>query len=118
MKEKQDKHTIYKIFTIDKCICNHLAKNYFYEESNRYYADRANISEAIIRKIKSTVGYKIPVSTLKKITDSLDIPLSSFLKEVEELYSKEMGKEYIYYKKVKDSLFVQLEPKEVQNLKE
>lgn len=52
-------HNIYRVFTIDKCIRNYLMDHFFYEESNRYYADRANISRTIIRKIRRTIGYNI-----------------------------------------------------------
>jgi len=114
MTDNTNKNKVHKVFTIDKCICNYLSEVYLHPESNRYYADKANMSETIIRKIKSDIGYRIPLSTLKKITDSLDKTLSILIKDVEDKYAKDVKHEYNYYKEISKDKFIKMSRKEVE----
>lgn len=114
MADNINENKVYKVFTIDKCICNYLSESYLQPESNRYYADNANISETIIRKIKSDIGYRIPLSTLKKITDSLDKTLSILIKDVEDKYAKDLKHEYHYYEEISKDKFIKMSRKEVE----
>ena len=116
MTEKSTNKEVYKVFAIDKCICNYLSEVILSKESNRYYADKANISEYVIRKIKHPLGYRIPISTLKKITDSLDLSLASLIEIVEKEYKKDLKQEFLYFIEIDDSSFKKLSNKEIKNI--
>ena len=55
-------------------------------QSQRSFADKCNVEESIIRKIKGKIEYRIPVETLQKICEGHNMNLSQFFKEVEEMF--------------------------------
>lgn len=105
---------VYKVFTIDKYICNYLAEEIFTDKSNRYYADKANISEYIVRKIKHPLGYRIPISTLKNITDSIDLKISLFIEDIEKKYHKDLKQEFQYFVELDNGKYQKLSNSEVK----
>lgn len=55
-------------------------------QSQRSFADKCNVEESIIRKIKGNVEYRIPVETLQKICEGQNTNLSAFFKRLEEMF--------------------------------
>ncbi len=75
---------------INKAICNYITEEWidpFLEHggSQVEFADRHNILESTVRKIKSK-DYRIPVETLFKICQERKISISEFFKEVEKKF--------------------------------
>ncbi|WP_339700751.1 transcriptional regulator [uncultured Marixanthomonas sp.] len=74
---------------INKLISEYITKEWLTpwlnsNKSQRAFADHHNIEESIVRKIKSTEEYRIPVETLYKICQSRNITLSEFFKLVKK----------------------------------
>lgn len=64
---------------INKIICNYIACHWISEaKSNRAFALDHFIEESTVRKILQEDGYRIPVTTLKKICDARGLKLSAF----------------------------------------
>ena len=75
---------------INKIISEYITKEWLTpwlnsNKSQRSFADYHNIEESIVRKIKSTKEYRIPVETLHKICESRNISLSEFFMEIEKI---------------------------------
>ena len=76
---------------INRAICDFITQEWvdpFLENggSQVEFADRHNILESTVRKIKSRSGYRIPVETLFKICQEKKMCLSNFFKEVEKKF--------------------------------
>lgn len=74
---------------INKIICDYITNEWLEpwldsNKSQRAFADYHNVEESIIRKIKGTKEYRIPVETLQKICDSKNITLSAFFKLIKK----------------------------------
>lgn len=52
-------------------------------KSQTDFANKHNVDESTIRKIKSHKKYRIPVETLNKICEARKITLSDFFKNIE-----------------------------------
>lgn len=76
---------------INRAICEFITQawiNPFLENggSQVEFADRHNILESTVRKIKGKSEYRIPVETLFKICQERKICISDFFKEVEKKF--------------------------------
>ncbi|AZJ36397.1 transcriptional regulator [Tenacibaculum singaporense] len=70
---------------INKIICNYISLHWMSKyKSVRAFALDHYIDEKTARKIKRKEGYRIPVSTLKKMCDAKEISLSNFFSIVEK----------------------------------
>lgn len=74
---------------INKSICEYITKEWLTpwinsHKSQRAFADHHNIEESIVRKIKGSKEYRIPVETLYKICESRNISLSDFFKLIDK----------------------------------
>ncbi|CAA0229376.1 Transcriptional regulator [Tenacibaculum maritimum] len=69
---------------INKEVCGYIASNWIKEhKSIRSFALDHYIDEKTARKIRQKGGYRMPISTLKKICDSRKISLSTFFSLLE-----------------------------------
>lgn len=76
---------------INRAICDFITKEWidpFLEKggSQVEFADRHNILESTVRKIKSKSEYRIPVETLFKICQERKISMSDFFKGIEKKF--------------------------------
>ena len=76
---------------INYFICEYITKEWLQpwldqNQSQRSYADKCNVEESIIRKIKGKKEYRIPVETLQKICEGQNTNLSAFFKRLEEMF--------------------------------
>lgn len=70
---------------INKKICNYIAKEWVAKaNSNRAFALNHDIDEKTVRKILKPEGYRMPITTLKKICDQREITLATFFELVKE----------------------------------
>lgn len=70
---------------INKIICNYITLEWMNEyKSVRAFALDHYIDEKTARKIKKKEGYRMPVSTLKKMCDAKEISLSYFFDIIEK----------------------------------
>lgn len=74
--------------SINTIICDYINKEWLLPwlesgQSQRAFADCNNIEESIVRKIKGTQEYRIPVETLYKICQARNLKLSDFFKLIE-----------------------------------
>lgn len=72
---------------INFIICEYITKEWLQpwldqNHSQRSFADKCNVEERIIRKIKGKVEYRIPVETLEKICDGQGVSLQTFFKKL------------------------------------
>ena len=72
---------------INHIICEYITREWLQpwldqKKSQRAFADKSNVEESIIRKIKGPNGYRIPVETLEKICDGQGISLQTFFKKI------------------------------------
>ncbi len=78
---------------INKAISDFITKEWldpFLEKggSQVEFADRHNILESTVRKIKGKDNYRIPVETLFKICQERKISMSTFFKELERMFTE------------------------------
>ncbi|MEY8862476.1 transcriptional regulator [Tenacibaculum singaporense] len=70
---------------INKIICNYITLEWMNEyKSVRAFALDHYIDEKTARKIKKKEGYRMPVSTLKKMCDAKEMSLSDFFCIIEK----------------------------------
>jgi DNA-binding Xre family transcriptional regulator len=69
---------------LNKKICNYISKEWISKaKSNRNFALDHGIDEKIVRKMKMTNGYKLPIATLNRICEAREIKLSDFFLLIE-----------------------------------
>jgi DNA-binding Xre family transcriptional regulator len=69
---------------IDKEVCHYITSNWISEyKSTRAFALDHGIDEKTARKIKKKEGYRMPISTLKKLCDAKELKLSDFFVLIE-----------------------------------
>lgn len=73
--------------SINFIICDFISKEWIQpwldqKRSQRSFADKCNVEEGIIRKIRGKAEYRIPVETLEKICDGQGITLHTFFKKL------------------------------------
>ena len=74
---------------INRLICEYITQEWLTpwlesKKSQRAFADHHNIEESIVRKIKTSKNYRIPVETLYKICESRNITLSEFFQLIDK----------------------------------
>ncbi len=72
---------------INRIICDYITREWIrpwldQKKSQRAFADKCNVEESIIRKIKGKEEYRIPVETLEKICEGQEISLHTFFKKL------------------------------------
>ena len=72
---------------INHIICQFITKEWLEpwlneRKSQRAFADKSNVEESIIRKIKSNSEYRIPVETLERICEGQGVTLQAFFKKI------------------------------------
>ncbi|WP_422350891.1 helix-turn-helix domain-containing protein [Flagellimonas sp.] len=72
---------------INSKICSYITKEWLFPwlkegKSQSAFANRYNIDESTVRKIKGTKEYRIPVETLNRICEAKGLKLSEFFKLV------------------------------------
>jgi DNA-binding Xre family transcriptional regulator len=74
---------------INRVICDYINKEWLQpwleqNKSQRAFADKCNVEESIIRKIKGNKEYRIPVETLERICEGQGVSLQNFFKKLEK----------------------------------
>nr|WP_298332460.1 helix-turn-helix domain-containing protein [uncultured Christiangramia sp.] len=72
---------------INMLICQYITREWLEpwikeKKSQRAFADKSNVEESIIRKIKKGEEYRIPVETLERICEGQGITLQTFFKKL------------------------------------
>lgn len=72
---------------INVLICDYITREWLQpwfdqKKSQRAFADKCNVEESIIRKIRGKQEYRIPVETLEKICDGQGMTLQIFFKKL------------------------------------